>query len=73
MPDEVLEEGKKAINENPLDKRAIGENLLGKKASGENLLEARVPRLAPFFNLASSDPWDQFPIPPVGEQVKSVT
>ena len=27
---------------------------------GGDLLEARVPRLAPFFNLASSDPWDQF-------------
>ena len=50
-PDEVLEEGKQAISE----------NLLGKKAIGENLSEARVPRLAPFFNLASSDPWDQFP------------
>ena len=72
MTYEVLEEGKQAFNknplgktsvsENPLGKRAIGLNLLGKKAIVENPSEKRVPRLEPFFsfNLASSDPWDQF-------------
>ena len=49
-PDEDFEEGEE------LDE---GEQLA---IAGEDLSEKRLPRLAsPFFNLASPDPWSQFP------------
>ena len=38
---------------------------------GVDLLGKRSPRLASLFNLASSDPWDQFPIQKWDERRKA--
>ena len=51
--------------------RAIGVDLLGNKAIVGDLLGKRSPRLASLFNLASSDPWDQFPIQKWDERRKA--
>ena len=43
----------------------------GDRAIGVDLLGKRSPRLASLFNLASSDPWDQFPIQKWDERRKA--
>ena len=43
----------------------------GDKAIVGDLLGKRSPRLASLFNLASSDPWDQFPIQKWDERRKA--
>ena len=63
--------GDRAIGVDLLGNKAIVGDLLGNKAIVGDLLGKRSPRLTSLFNLASSDPWDQFPIQKWDERRKA--